>query len=183
MRSSRPRSPRRSSAGSMRCADVGLFARRPRPDAVARVRGWTQDLMALGDTDHVAIAELACHEPGCPDLETVVTVTLADRRRFVLRFPSPVAGVTEADIRQLRPQLPPGDRPAPPGPCRGLTSPCLELAPQLGRWTAHRVPPATASARARLGAPGSTPECSPAEVRHSVALHSQKHHINATVYR
>lgn len=87
---------------------LGLFARRPRPDAeaVARLRGWTHEMMGLGEADHVAIAELACHEPGCPDLETVVTVTLADRRRFVLRFPSPVAGVTEADVRLLRPQRP-----------------------------------------------------------------------------
>lgn len=87
---------------------LGLFSRRPRPDAeaVARLKGWVVDLLALGDRDHIAIAELACHEPGCPDLETVVTVTLADRRRFVLRFPSAVAAVTEADVQLLQPKLP-----------------------------------------------------------------------------
>jgi hypothetical protein len=87
---------------------LGLFNRRPRPDAeaVARLKGWITDLMALGDRDHIAIAELACHEPGCPDLETVVTVTLADRRRFVLRFPSAVAAVIKADVRLLQPQMP-----------------------------------------------------------------------------
>lgn len=87
---------------------LGLFSRRPRPDAdaVARLKGWVVDLLALCDRDHIAIAELACHEPGCPDLETVVTVTLADRRRFVLRFPSAVAAVTEADVQLLPPKLP-----------------------------------------------------------------------------
>jgi hypothetical protein len=87
---------------------LGLFSRRPRPDpqAVARLKGWVADLMSLNDRDHIAIAELACHEPGCPDLETVVTVTLADRRRFVLRFPSAVADVTEADVQLLQPKLP-----------------------------------------------------------------------------
>jgi hypothetical protein len=86
----------------------GLFNRRPRPDteALGRLKAWIIDLMSLGDSDHIAIAELACHEPGCPDLETVVTVTLADRRRFVLRFPSAVAAVTEADVQLLHPQLP-----------------------------------------------------------------------------
>ncbi len=64
------------------------------------------DGAGLGDRDHIAIAELACHEPGCPDLETVVTVTLADRRRFVLRFPSAVAAVTKADVALLGPQVP-----------------------------------------------------------------------------
>jgi hypothetical protein len=87
---------------------LGLFSRRPRSDAeaVARLRAWIADLMSLGDKDHIAIAELACHEPGCPDLETVVTVTLADRRRFVLRFPSAVAAVTRADVQLLQSQLP-----------------------------------------------------------------------------
>ena len=86
---------------------LGLFSRRPRPDkqAVARLKGWITDLMSLSDRDHIAIAELACHEPGCPDLETVVTVTLADRRRFVLRFPSAVAEVTESDLQLLQPKL------------------------------------------------------------------------------
>jgi hypothetical protein len=87
---------------------LGLFNRRPRPDAetVSRLKAWVADLMTLSDKDHIAVAELACHEPGCPDLETVVTVTLADRRRFVLRFPSAVAAVTEGDVELLRPQLP-----------------------------------------------------------------------------
>jgi hypothetical protein len=87
---------------------LGLFSRRPRPDAeaVARLKSWVTALLSLGDRDHIAVAELACHEPGCPDLETVVTVTLADRRRFVLRFPSAVAEVTEAQVQSLRPAAP-----------------------------------------------------------------------------
>jgi hypothetical protein len=87
---------------------LGLFSRRPRPDteSVARLKAWIADLMSLGDNDHIAIAELACHEPGCPDLETVVTVTLADRRRFVLRFPSSVAEVTETQVQSLRSCVP-----------------------------------------------------------------------------
>ncbi|QYZ68547.1 hypothetical protein [Neotabrizicola shimadae] len=87
---------------------LGLFSRRPRPDAeaVSRLKGWVADLMSLGDKDHIALAELACHEPGCPDLETVVTVTLADRRRFVLRFPTAVAEVTEAQVQSLRSSVP-----------------------------------------------------------------------------
>ena len=86
---------------------LGLFSRRPRPNpaATARLKGWVGDLMALTDGDHVAVAELACHEPGCPDLETVVTVTLKDRRQFVLRFPAPVVEVTEAQVQSLHHQL------------------------------------------------------------------------------
>lgn len=87
---------------------LGLFSRRPRPDpeALARLKGWIADLMSLTDRDHIAIAELACHDPGCPDLETVVNVTLADRRRFVLRFPASVAEVTETQVHSLRSSVP-----------------------------------------------------------------------------
>lgn len=87
---------------------LSLFSRRPRPDAeaVARLKAWIADLMSLDDRDHIAIAELACQEHGCPDAETVVTMTLADRRRFVLRFPSAVAAVTKADLQLLQPQMP-----------------------------------------------------------------------------
>jgi hypothetical protein len=37
---------------------LGLFSRRPRPDAkaVARLKEWIADLMSLGDKDHIAIA-------------------------------------------------------------------------------------------------------------------------------
>jgi hypothetical protein len=87
---------------------LGLFNRRPPPDpeATLRLKCWAGDLMALSNGDHVAVAELACHEPGCPDLETVVTMTFKDRRKFVLRFPSSVAGVTEAQVRSRASQLP-----------------------------------------------------------------------------
>lgn len=94
---------------------LGLFSRRPRPDAeaVARLKGWVTPMMGLDERDHMSVAELACHEPGCPDRESVVTVDLADRRRFVLRFPGAVGGVTEAQVLSLRAQGPAVSRMAP----------------------------------------------------------------------
>jgi hypothetical protein len=81
-----------------------LFRRRPPPDPeqVARIRGWVVAHMALGDDDHVMVAELRCYEPGCPDFETVVTVLKHDKRRFVLKFPTPVLDVTKADVTGLK---------------------------------------------------------------------------------
>lgn len=80
-----------------------LFKRRPPPDPeqVARIKGWVAAHMTLGEADHVSVSELACHEPGCPDFETVVTVMKEDKRRFVLRFPTPVLEVMEADVTGL----------------------------------------------------------------------------------
>jgi hypothetical protein len=87
---------------------LGLFSRRPRPDAeaVARLKRWVSAMMGLDERDHVSVAEIACHEPGCPDRETVVTADLADRRRFVLRFPGAVGEVTEAQVLSLRGKVP-----------------------------------------------------------------------------
>jgi len=86
----------------------GLFSRKPPADPVVtdRLKAWVAALMDLSDKDTIMLAELACHAPGCPDLETVITVIRTDRR-FVLRFPGPMAGVTEADVQSLSVQLPP----------------------------------------------------------------------------
>jgi hypothetical protein len=87
---------------------LGLFKRKPPADPVVtdRLKAWVSTLMDLSDKDTIMLAELACHDPGCPDLETVITVIRTDRRRFVLRFPGPIAGVTEADVESLSVQLP-----------------------------------------------------------------------------
>ena len=86
---------------------LGLFKRKPTADPAVtdRLKTWVSALMGLSDRDTIMLAELACHDPGCPNLETVITVRLADRRRFELRFPGPMAGVTEADVQSLAPQL------------------------------------------------------------------------------
>lgn len=83
---------------------LGLFKRKPPPDPVVtdRLKQWVGALMGLTDRDTIMLAELACRDPGCVDLETVITVIKADRRRFLLRFPGPMADVTEADVRSLR---------------------------------------------------------------------------------
>ncbi len=78
-----------------------LFARRPKPDAaaLADLKSMVTELLSLDDADHIAVAELACDEPGCPDLETVVTVTRAHGETVVLRFPGAVADVTSAEVQ------------------------------------------------------------------------------------
>ena len=85
----------------------GLFKRKPPPDPelTGRVKGWVEALMGLSEADTVMVAELACKDPGCADLETVVTVIRADRRQFVLRFPGPLADVTEVAVQSLAPQV------------------------------------------------------------------------------
>ncbi|MDT8854890.1 hypothetical protein RNZ50_07635 [Paracoccaceae bacterium Fryx2] len=61
--------------------------------------------MGLSDKDTIMLAELACKDPACLDQETVITVVRADRHKFVLRFPGPMVGVTEADVQSLSKDL------------------------------------------------------------------------------
>ena len=88
----------------------GLFKRKAPADPVVtdRLKPWVATAMGLSGGDTIMLAELDCRDPGCPDLETVITVIRADRRQRVLRFPGPMARVTEADVQSLFAQGPAG---------------------------------------------------------------------------
>jgi hypothetical protein len=81
----------------------GLFKRKPPPDPelTGRIKQWVSALMNLSEADTIMVAELACRDAGCVDLETVITVIRADRRQFVLRFPGLLTGVTETTVQSL----------------------------------------------------------------------------------
>ena len=51
-----------------------LFTRRGSPGHASQVKSWVSQHLALTEADLVTVAELACHEPGCPPVETVLTV-------------------------------------------------------------------------------------------------------------
>lgn len=74
---------------------------RPRPEreSVARVKGWAR--AALGADEEVALTvnEIACLDPGCPGLETVILVMRPNERTRAAKVPKPLDEVTEADVR------------------------------------------------------------------------------------
>lgn len=73
----------------------GLGVRRS-ATASARVRGWATDI--LGDDRSVMVTELACSEPGCPPLETVIGMLIAgDQRQYKIH--KPLDEVTADDVR------------------------------------------------------------------------------------
>ena len=64
------------------------------------IKGWVRDVLDLSESSTVMVAELACTEPGCPPLETVVAVLDAGAtRRYTIH--RPMAEITEADVRAL----------------------------------------------------------------------------------
>jgi hypothetical protein len=59
-----------------------LFARRtPPPERAGDIKVWVSKHLKLGEDDLVTVAELACHEPGCPPIESVITVYSDDGGR------------------------------------------------------------------------------------------------------
>ncbi|MFO1146947.1 MAG: hypothetical protein U1E62_01120 [Alsobacter sp.] len=60
---------------------LGRF-RQPRqdPEDAARVKGWVREILSLGEADSVAVNEIACTDPACPGLETVILVMRAGEK-------------------------------------------------------------------------------------------------------
>ncbi len=77
---------------------TNMFARRNAPGRAGDVKAWVAQQLELTEADLVTVAELACHEPGCPPIETVVTVHGSDNRRRTWHIHKPLAEVEQADI-------------------------------------------------------------------------------------
>jgi hypothetical protein len=66
--------------------------------ALARVKAWTRESLALGTDDTILVVEMACGRADCPPLETVVTFWIASAERHVFKVFKPVAEVALDDL-------------------------------------------------------------------------------------
>lgn len=64
----------------------------------ADIKGWVRELMDLSDETTLTVAELACREPGCPDIETVIGILEPDKPIRTVRIHAPMADVTKTDV-------------------------------------------------------------------------------------
>lgn len=77
-----------------------MFAPRERsPGRAGDVKAWVTQHLDLGKNDLVSVAELTCHEPGCPPVETVVTVHSGDGERGSWKILKPMSEVCKSDIK------------------------------------------------------------------------------------
>jgi len=67
---------------------------------VRAIKSWVGELIALGDDTVVMVSELACTEPGCPPLETVVVI-LGPAHRVRRKVHKAMADVTRQDVITL----------------------------------------------------------------------------------
>jgi len=76
-----------------------MFAPRERSSGRAEeIKAWVRQHFELVEDDLVSIAELKCHEPDCPPVETVVTVHRNKGERGSWKIHKPMSEVCQADI-------------------------------------------------------------------------------------
>jgi nitrate reductase delta subunit len=67
------------------------------PEAIARVREWVRQRFSLAADVAIMVSEVACNQPGCPPLETVVAFW-ENSMRYHFKLFKPVAEVTSDNL-------------------------------------------------------------------------------------
>ena len=81
-----------------------LFNSAPPPSRRANhadLKRWTRELLRLADDATLTVSELRCTEPGCPDLETVIGISVTPGQWRKLRVLKPATEVTRAELAAL----------------------------------------------------------------------------------
>lgn len=83
-----------------------------RAAAAARLKAEIASALRLGPDDALSVNEIACADPGCPDMETIVLVMRAGRPTRALRIRRLMDEVNADDLAALavaeREEPPPG---------------------------------------------------------------------------
>lgn len=70
------------------------------PTHTAAIKRWTREQLRLSDDVAVTVAETACVDPGCPLVETVVTVFDGPGQTRCWKFTRPRVAVTKLMVQQ-----------------------------------------------------------------------------------
>ncbi|GJE26683.1 hypothetical protein [Methylobacterium organophilum] len=83
------------SLGAWRARSAGRAAE------AARVKALLAPLLALGPEDALSVSEIACAEPGCPDVETVVLVMRLHEPTRAIRVRHPLGAIGPEECRAV----------------------------------------------------------------------------------
>jgi hypothetical protein len=79
-------------------AQAGFIKKDPEHRAaLARVRRWTRERFSLADDTTILVSEIACMQPGCPPVETVIVFWIDEQRHHFKIF-KPVVDVLLDDL-------------------------------------------------------------------------------------
>ena len=80
-----------------------------RAEIAARLKRDLIAALGLTEADALAVNEIACADPGCPDMETIVLVMRAGAPTRALRIRRPMDAVDAQDVAELVAQDRAGD--------------------------------------------------------------------------
>jgi hypothetical protein len=69
-------------------------------EAVERVKGWTRTALGASPDTSFAVNEIACTDPACPGVETVILVMEPGVKTRAYKVAKSLDAVTEPDISQ-----------------------------------------------------------------------------------
>ena len=74
---------------------------RKRPNGIVarRIKELVSDCLQLKETTVISVMELNCHEPGCPPIETVITLRDPDGSMSDWRIAKPVSKIEAEDVK------------------------------------------------------------------------------------
>ena len=77
----------------------GFGGSRPEAATVERVRAWVAAALDAHPDTRLAVNEIACADPSCPGIETIVLIMEPGRKTRACKVQKPIEDVTEGDIR------------------------------------------------------------------------------------
>ena len=75
--------------------------KKPNPEIIRNLKKIFSNKNQIPDTSILSIAELTCHEPNCPPIETIITEMAMDGKVRNWRIGKPINDILEIDIVQL----------------------------------------------------------------------------------
>jgi hypothetical protein len=73
-------------------------ARSPNAEAIAQVKNWTRRHLGASPETVLTVSEIACTDPSCPGIETVILVMEPGRKTRAYKVQKPLEEVAEQDI-------------------------------------------------------------------------------------
>jgi hypothetical protein len=66
---------------------------------IRRIKGWAGVALAAAPDTVFAVNEIACNDPSCPGVETVILIMEPGRKTRACKIPKALDQVTEQDVR------------------------------------------------------------------------------------
>ena len=75
--------------------------KKAKPENIRYLKDIISKKLNLPETTILSIAELSCHEPGCPPKETVITISAIDEKNKTWKIEKPIDEIDKFDIENL----------------------------------------------------------------------------------